>query len=97
MVKPIKTGRDKSHESLKVIRPAIVESKPRPEKRHYFQYKEEYIKRMQNKEKHFDNKHQLNEEFKVLSKMGFTQRGYETMTNTKLLSFDIRGNNYFIK
>ena len=87
----MKTGRDKSHESLKVIRPAILERKARPEKRHYFQYKDEYIRSMQNKEKHFDNKQQLNEEFKVLSKMGFTQRGYETLTNSKLMNFDIKG------
>lgn len=90
MVEEFKNKKEKP-ESIRIIRPAISEGKPRPEKKHYFQYKQEYIKQMQNKEKIYDNKHHVNEEFKVLNKIGFAQKGYDNMTNTKLLNFDMRG------
>ncbi len=90
MVKLDKDRREKA-ESIRIIRPAIAEGKGRPEKKHHFKYKNDYIKEMQMKEKKFDNKQHLNQEFKILNKMGFSQKVFENMPNSKLLSFDFKG------
>ncbi len=75
-------------ESIKVIRPMHGEGKERPEKRHFFREKEEHIKQLQNKEKELSSKVLVNEEFRVLGKIGFSKKALESLPNNKLLGIN---------
>jgi hypothetical protein len=70
-------------ESLKAIKPDNELKKPRPEKLHYFQYKQECIEQIKNKEKEVNNNGRVKEEMRLMTKIGFTEK--RSMSNLSLL------------
>jgi hypothetical protein len=75
-------------EGIKVIRPIYGEGKDRPEKRHHFIYREEYIEQIKEKEKQQTAKALVNDEFRVLNKIGFSKKALENLPNNKLLGLN---------
>ena len=75
-------------EGIKVICPSFTEGKGRPEKKHYFEYRQQHVKEMQSKIHDFNNKQTLNDEFRALSKIGFSQKALDNLPNNKLLSLN---------
>jgi hypothetical protein len=80
-------------EGIKVIKPAYTEGKGRPEKKHYFGYKEEYVKEIQSKVQEYNNKQTLNDEFRALSKIGFSKKALDNLPNNKLLGLNFSKGN----
>lgn len=80
-------------EGIKVIKPAFTEGKGRPEKKHYFDYREEYVKEVQSKVQEYSSKQVLNEEFRSLSKIGFSKKALENLPNNKLLGLNFSSKN----
>lgn len=93
IVKPESDSKNKN-ESIKVIKPVHTEMKQRPERKHYFEYREQQIEQLQNREKDSNNKMQLNEEFRVLGKVGFSKKALESLPNNKLLGINFSKGNY---
>ena len=85
MIKPESDNQPKK-ESLRIIQFIPIEGKGRPEKIHYFKYKNEYIKEIQQKEAEKDNKIILKDEFKVISKVGFSKNAIDSIPNNSLLN-----------
>lgn len=71
-------------ESIKIINPTYTQNKERPEKLHYFRYREEHIKELNEREKKFSEKKILDEEFKLLNNLGIKPK--TDMSNYALLN-----------
>ena len=61
-------------ESLKPIKPDHEIKKPRPEKLHYFKYREDYVEQVRIKQKAVDNNERIKEEMRLMTKIGFTDK-----------------------
>lgn len=84
MVKQETDKKDKV-QSIKVVDFHPVIAKDRPEKRHHFQYKVEFKKAMEEKEKQMNETTILSKEFHLLQTIGFKKKYYNEMANNKLL------------
>lgn len=60
------------------------ERKGRPEKLHYFKYREDHIKELNEREKNYTLKKALDEEFKLLNNLGIRKK--EDISNFALLN-----------
>lgn len=84
------------NESLKILKPVITENKGRPEKLHYFKYKDEYINDIKEKEASKDNKMVVNDEMKFLSKIGYGKKSHDSLSNNTLLSLNFSKGNKIV-
>ena len=73
---------------IRIFKPVYSQGKGRPEKVHYFQYREEHVKALQEIEKESNGKQMLSEEFKVLNKIGFSKKTLDSLPNNKLLGLN---------
>ena len=73
---------------VKMVKPSFTQGKGRPEKVHYFQYREEHVKALQEIEKESNGKQILSEEFKVLNRIGFSKKTLDSLPNNKLLGLN---------
>ncbi len=72
-----------------MIWPSFTQNKESVQKRHYFQYKEDNMKAILNKEKQKDEKQIVNEELKFLSRYGFTKKALDSIPNNTLMNLDV--------
>ncbi len=88
MVNKPETDAHVKRQSLKIIRPTISERKERPEKRHQFAYKHDYIQKIREKENSQTVRSTINDEFRVLNKVGFSRKALETLPNNQLMGLN---------
>ena len=75
-------------EGLRYIPFPTKEYIPRPEKRHEFPYKREMDRNEIEKNKIMTNANIVRNEFKLLSKIGFSKQPYKNLTNQQLLGYN---------
>jgi hypothetical protein len=78
------SDRKSKNESLRIIVQDHEMKKPRPEKLHYFKYKEEYIADVKKKEVELDHNEKIKEEMRLMNKIGFTDK--RILPNASLLN-----------
>lgn len=92
MVKPETDARNKI-QGIKVFQPSYTQNKERLEKRHYFEYRKEHINKLQQKELESNTAPVLNEEFRLLNKIGFSKKNLDNLPNNKLLGLNFSKDN----
>jgi hypothetical protein len=87
---PYNPSRRDKVEGLGIVNLTHSIHKGRPEKLHYFQYRDEHIRTLLNRERNKDDKAFIKEEMKLMSKIGMakTVRGHE-MSNSSLMRMTI--------
>lgn len=88
MVIPETDKKDK-HVGIRPVKIDFTQRKERPEKRHYFKFKEEHNKALKEKCERLNSKSIISEEFKVLSRVGFSRKTIENIGNNALLGVTI--------
>jgi hypothetical protein len=58
-------------EGLGIVHTNFTEHKGRPEKLHYFQYRDEHVRILKEKQKKLDDKTFIKDEMKLMTKIGF--------------------------
>ncbi len=95
---------------IRIVNPTYSQNKERPEKMHYFEYRENLIKESNEREKKLNEKKALDEEFKLLNTIGITKKAdmtnftllnnYSNKNNNLRYSSDVNGSkmdNYWLK
>lgn len=95
MVKQV-INHGKAESRIKIIAPVITMGKDRPEKVHYFQYREDMLKTQQEHDTNSTSKQILGDEFKVLNQIGFGKKTLENLPNNKLLNLNFSKGKYTI-
>lgn len=67
-----------------MVNPTFTQNKERPEKLHYFEYREQHVKELNERQKKYSDKKVLDEELKLLKTLGISKK--TDMTNYALLN-----------